>query len=107
MHEFPWMWVVFGTLFWLFFMRVGRLRVCQERWSSGQVHDPSERPRRRMHRAGFAGTPAERDALIARLEERVRVLERIVTDDSGRLRAEIDSLSESPPSERRDERGMR
>lgn len=35
---------------------------------------------------------AERDALIAKLEERVRVLERIVTDEPGRLAAEIDGL---------------
>ena len=41
---------------------------------------------------------AERDALIAKLEERVRVLERIATDDSARLRAEIDSLRDTPPA---------
>jgi hypothetical protein len=35
---------------------------------------------------------AERDATIAKLEERVRVLERIVTDDSKRLANEIDAL---------------
>ena len=52
-----------------------------------------------MHRNDFEGAPAERDALLAKLEERVRVLERIATDDSARLRAEIDSLRESPPSE--------
>ena len=106
MHGFPWMWVVFGMFFWLFFLRPGRLRACQGRWPGGEDHDPSERPRRRMGRAGFESSLAERDALIAKLEERVRVLERIATDDSARLRAEIDSLSE-PPSEGRDERGIR
>jgi hypothetical protein len=35
---------------------------------------------------------ADRDATIAKLEERVRVLERIVTDDSKRLADEIDAL---------------
>ena len=35
---------------------------------------------------------AERDAFMAKVEERVRVLERIATDDSARLRAEIDNL---------------
>ena len=35
---------------------------------------------------------ANRDATIAKLEERVRVLERIVTDDSTRLANEIDAL---------------
>ena len=35
---------------------------------------------------------ANRDATIAKLEERVRVLERIVTDDSKRLADEIDAL---------------
>jgi hypothetical protein len=33
-----------------------------------------------------------RDETIAKLEERVRVLERIVTDDSKRVAAEIDAL---------------
>ena len=33
-----------------------------------------------------------RDATIAKLEERVRVLERIVTDDSSRVAREIESL---------------
>jgi hypothetical protein len=35
---------------------------------------------------------ATRDATIAQLEERVRVLERIVTDDSRRVSSEIESL---------------
>jgi hypothetical protein len=35
---------------------------------------------------------AERDATIANLEERVRVLERIATDSSSRLSDEIDRL---------------
>ena len=35
---------------------------------------------------------ASRDATIAKLEERVRVLERIVTDDSSRVAREIESL---------------
>ena len=39
---------------------------------------------------------AERDALIAKREERVRVLERIATDDSARLRDEIDRLRDTP-----------
>jgi len=100
MHEFPWMWVLFAMFFWLFFLRPGRVRACQGRWSSREVQDPIERPRRRMHPADFQGALAERDALIAKLEERVRVLERIATDDSARLRAEIDSLRDVPPSVR-------
>lgn len=35
---------------------------------------------------------AKRDETITKLEERVRVLERIVTDDSKRVAAEIDAL---------------
>ena len=35
---------------------------------------------------------AGRDATIAKLEERVRVLERIVTDDSSRVSREIENL---------------
>jgi len=38
---------------------------------------------------------ASRDATIAKLEERVRVLERIVTDDSSRVSREIEKLRTS------------
>jgi len=51
---------------------------------------------RRKSRNDHEGALAERDALIAKLEERVRVLERIATDPSARLRAEIDSLRDTP-----------
>ena len=61
------------------------------------MRDPIDRPRRRAHRADLESELAERDALIAKLEERVRVLERLVTDDSARLRREIDSLGDPPP----------
>jgi hypothetical protein len=61
------------------------------------MRDPLDRPRRRGYRADLESELAERDALIAKLEERVRVLERIATDDSARLRAEIDSLNDQPP----------
>jgi hypothetical protein len=64
------------------------------------MRDPIDRPRRRGHRRDLEGDLAERDALIAKLEERVRVLERIVTDDAARLRAEIDSLNDPPPAAR-------
>jgi hypothetical protein len=55
--------------------------------------------RQRARREDLEDALAERDALIAKLEERVRVLERIATDDSARLRAEIDSLRDTPPDE--------
>jgi hypothetical protein len=97
MHDFPWMWVLFGMFFWMFLIRPRRLRACQGRWSTGEMRDPIERQPRRANRADLEGALAERDALIAKLEERVRVLERIATDDSARLRAEIDSLRDTPP----------
>jgi hypothetical protein len=100
MHEFPWMWVLFGTFLWLFMLRPRRLRACQGRWSNQEPQDPIDRPRPRAGRGGLESALAERDALIAKLEERVRVLERIATDDSARLRAEIDSLRDGPPPER-------
>jgi len=100
MHEFPWMWMLFGMFFWMFFLRPRRLWACQGRGATGEMRDPSERHGRRPSRAGLEGSLAERDALIAKLEERVRVLERIATDDSARLRAEIDSLRDPPPSGR-------
>jgi hypothetical protein len=99
MNGFPWVWIVFGMLFWMFVLRPGRLRACQERLSTGEIREPIDRHARRTSRSGLEGALAERDALIAKLEERVRVLERIATDDSARLRAEIDSLRD-PPSGR-------
>ena len=43
---------------------------------------------------------AARDATIARLEERVRVLERIATDAPARLGAEIERLRDEPIARR-------
>jgi hypothetical protein len=97
MQHFPWMWVFFGMFFWMFMLRPRRLWACQGRGSTEETRDATERPRRRAHRADLEGALAERDALIAKLEERVRVLERIATDDSARLRAEIDALRDPPP----------
>jgi hypothetical protein len=97
MHDFPWMWVFFGIFFWMFLLRPRRLWACQGRRSAdeirGSIEDP---PRRRANRADLGSALAERDALIAKLEERVRVLERIATDDSARLRDEIDALRDPP-----------
>jgi hypothetical protein len=42
--------------------------------------------------AGLKDAVASRDAIIAKLEERVRVLERIATDKPAALRDEIDRL---------------
>jgi hypothetical protein len=97
MHAFPWMWVLFGLFFWLFLVRPGRLRACQGSWPTGEIRDPIDRHQRHARRTDLESALAERDALIAKLEERVRVLERIATDDSARLRAEIDSLRDTPP----------
>ena len=96
MHNFPWMWVFFGMFFWMLLMRPRRLWACQGRGRADE-RDPIERPRRRESRADLESALAERDALIAKLEERVRVLERIATDDSARLRDEIDALRDAPP----------
>jgi hypothetical protein len=103
MHEFPWMWIFFGLFFWMFMLKPRRAWACRGR-SSDETRDPIDRPmtdsidrpRRRAHRGDLESELAERDALIAKLEERVRVLERIATDDSARLRAEIDSLRDPP-----------
>jgi hypothetical protein len=103
MHEFPWMWIFFGLFFWMFMLRPRRAWACRGR-SRDEMRDPIDRPmtdsidrpRRRAHRADLESELAERDALIAKLEERVRVLERIATDDSARLREEIDSLRDPP-----------
>ena len=96
MHDFPWMWILFGMFFWMFLLRPRRLWACQGRWSREETRDPTDLQQRRPHRADLESALAERDELIAKLEERVRVLERIATDDSARLRAEIDSLRDTP-----------
>jgi hypothetical protein len=106
MHAFPWMWIFFGMFFWMFMLRPRRAWACRGSSSRDEMtdpidrpmRDPLDRPRRRGHRVDLESELAERDALIAKLEERVRVLERIVTDDAARLRAEIDSLNDPPPA---------
>ena len=99
MHDFPWMWVLFGMFFWMFLLRPRRVSACQGPWSHDELRDPAERQQRRPRprRRDLESALAERDELIAKLEERVRVLERIATDDSARLRAEIDALRDPPP----------
>ena len=96
MHEFPWLWILFGMVFWMVFLRPRRLWACQGRWARDDLRERPERQPRRASRADVDGPLAERDALIAKLEQRVRVLERIATDDSARLRAEIDALRDTP-----------
>jgi hypothetical protein len=96
MHVFPWMWVFFGMFFWLCFIRPRRLRVCESAWPSGEARRPADRPGRGGRRVDLEVALAERDVLIAKLEERVRVLERIATDGSARLRDEIDRLRDMP-----------
>jgi hypothetical protein len=82
--------------FWLLVIRPRRLRACHGRSPGEEVYEPVKRQRRRHGRTDVDGELAQRDALIAKLEERVRVLERIATDGSARLRAEIESLRDRP-----------
>jgi hypothetical protein len=89
------MWVFFGMFFWMFLMRPRRLWACQGRGSADEMRDPIDGSRREG-RTDLESALAERDELIAKLEERVRVLERIATDDSARLRDEIDALRDPP-----------
>jgi hypothetical protein len=97
MPDFPVIWLLFGVLFWVFLIKPARLRACQGSWSAGGMGGPTGRRHRPESRHDLEGALAERDALIAKLEERVRVLERIATDPSARLRAEIDRLRDTPP----------
>jgi hypothetical protein len=97
MFDFPWV-VLFAILFWVCFSRSRRFRLCEGRLFTGEMRDPVDRVQRRMKRADLEGELAQRDALIAKLEERVRVLERIATDPSERLKAEIERLRDSPPT---------
>lgn len=62
--------------------------------AGGQVH-PGGRPSEHVARQ-IEVALAERDAVIARLEERVRVLERIATDNPSRLGDEIERLRDDP-----------
>jgi hypothetical protein len=91
-----WFWVLFA-LFWMFMIRPRRLHACHGHWSVGEESARADRPHRGRRGGGERERAvAERDAVIARLEERVRVLERIVTDDSTRLRDEIEALRDKP-----------
>jgi hypothetical protein len=96
MHSFPWMWFLFGMVFWMCFIRPRRFGLCQGRSSGDAMRDRSDRQPRRASRTDLESALAERDELIAKLEERVRVLERIATDPAARLREEIDRLRDSP-----------
>ena len=98
MHDFPWMWwFMFGMFFWMVFIRPRRLGLCEGRSHGDELRERGERPPRRASRSHLESALAERDALIAQLEERVRVLERIATDPSARLREEIERLRDTPP----------
>jgi hypothetical protein len=99
MFTFPWFWVFFGMFFWVFLLRPRRLWACQ-RSSTDEMREPFEPRHRRRGRADLESALAQRDAMIAQLEERVRVLERIATDRSARLREEIEGLRDTPPPER-------
>ena len=100
MFSFPWFWVFFGMLFWVCLFRPRRAWASQGRCTTDEMRDPYERRHRRASRVDLESALAERDALIAKLEERVRVLERIATDGPARLREEIESLRDTPPPER-------
>jgi hypothetical protein len=90
MQDFAWMWILFGMFGWLLFVRPRRARLCQG--SDSETYDRAGGHWRHASRTNLESELAQRDALIAKLEERVRVLERIATDDSARLRDEIDRL---------------
>ena len=98
MHNFPWMWIFVGMFVWMLLIRPRRLWACHGRESADETRDSIDRPRR-ANGADLETALAQRDDLIAKLEERVRVLERIATDDSARLRDEIDALRDPPRSE--------
>jgi len=100
MFSFPWFWVFFGMLFWVCCFRPRRAWASQGRAATDEMRDSFERHHRRASRVDLESALAERDALIAQLEERVRVLERIATDGPARLREEIESLRDTPPPER-------
>jgi len=100
MSGFPWMWIFFGMFFWMFMLRPSRRAWACGRSSNDEMRDPVDRPmrdsfdrpRRRGHRADLESELAQRDALIAKLEERVRVLERIVTDERYDLKQQFKDL---------------
>jgi len=92
MHEHYWSWVPFMFIGLFVLSRV------MNNWIRAKHGYPLER-----RRGCATSSPddvaghvkhalATRDETIAKLEERVRVLERIVTDDSTRLAKEIDAL---------------
>ena len=91
---------MFFTAFWIplaFCMMIGWVATTWIRARHGYPIDDGAGGH--LYKAGLdsrgvttSSEAADRDAAIRRLEERVRVLERIVTDDSARLSAEIERL---------------
>jgi hypothetical protein len=82
-----WFWVVFPLFALLFWGSRGSRR---RRRGVDDGFGPSGPPQHVAKQIEVA--LADRDATIANLEERVRVLERIVTDRSTRLSEEIERL---------------
>jgi len=94
MPQFVWMWIVLGGLGVLAWVMTTWLRVKHGYplgdGLGGQVHrlQPAAHDVAKQVQAALA----ERDALIGKLEARIRVLERIATDEPARLGAEIEQL---------------
>jgi hypothetical protein len=87
MHGSEWTWLPFAILGMIFWSVRGRRR------RGGSFDDGFGGNRPPQHVAKQIEVAlADRDALIANLEERVRVLERIATDSSSRLSDEIERL---------------
>lgn len=82
-----WFWLVFPIIAMLSWSARGRRRY--RRGFDGEFGDggPPQHVAKQIEVA-----LADRDATIANLEERVRVLERIATDSSSRLSEEIERL---------------
>ena len=94
MQSFMWMWAVIGVFCALAWVMTTWIRARHgyplDDGAGGQVHrhGPAAADVAKQVQEALA----ERDALIAKLEARIRVLERIATDEPARLGAEIERL---------------
>jgi hypothetical protein len=90
MHDNSWVWVLIP----IFAIMAGVART----WVRARHGYPLDRHDRKRHRgpanevADLKSALDQRDAIIAKLEDRVRVLERIATDRPAALREEIERL---------------
>ena len=90
--DFSWLWIMLAIFFFMTMARGGRLSR-RQRKMEGRLADLQAAP----PPPAATALPGPTHAEVERLEQRVRVLERIVTDGGYTLASEIEALREASP----------